>query len=148
MRIKNFFYLLAMTESTPDSKLRVSSKSLGIRPSASSFLLIFFNFSSTADCPFPINLTSISFRFSVSSPGRSLSCPPCEKLQRVRYIDHGVHKKYPCLKLAEKLYTLILNLNFLLICVLSNDEHDCTFCICMRSDKLRHERKMIRELRY
>ena len=29
-----------------------------------------------------------------------------------------------------------------------NDEHDCTFCICMRSDKLRHERKMIRELRY
>ena len=42
----------------------------------------------------------------------------------------------------------MLNQNFLLICVLSNDEHDCTFCICMRSDKLRHKRKMIRELRY
>ena len=43
----------------------------------------------------------------------------------------------------------MLNQNFLLICVLSNDEHDCTFYICMRSDKLRrHERKMIRELRY
>ena len=30
----------------------------------------------------------------------------------------------------------MLNQNFLLICVLSNDEHDGAFCIYMRSDKL------------
>ena len=35
---------------------------------------------------------------------QSLSCHPCEKLLQVHHIDHGVHKKYPCLKLTEKLY--------------------------------------------
>ena len=43
----------------------------------------------------------------------------------------------------------MLNLNFLLVFVLSNDEHDRTFYICMRSDKpagMMSRRKIVREL--
>ena len=94
-----------MTEPTSDCKLRVSSKSLGIRPSASSSLLIVFNFLSTADIKLihSLQFDLISFRFSASKSCQSLSCPPFEKLLRVHHIGQGVHKKYPCLKLTEKL---------------------------------------------
>ena len=95
--------------------------------------------------PFPQFQLDILQVLCFKSVDRSLSCPPCEKLLQVHHVDHGVHKIYPCLKLTEKLYTLVLNQNFLLIFVLF-DEHDGTFCISMTSDKPASSKKMAREL--
>ena len=74
------------------------------------------------------NFNSISFRFSCFKYADLFLVLPAKSSYECIISITESKKKYPCLKLTEKLYTLVLNQYFLLIFVLS-DEHDGTFCI-------------------